>query len=238
MARKRRYHHGALEAALVDEAFAEVCASGAEQVSLRRVAQTVGVSASAAYQHFPDKAGLMAAVCDRGFDVLADRMRTALEAVDLPGAAGALARFAALGRTYVEFAAAQPHLFRHMFGGDRSATGDDAHDGPHEMSRTEASAAAVPAPVTPDDDAYVLLVHAITDLHDHGLLREGVGLAQGLDVLSWSLVHGFAALVVDGKLPPQAGPVLLALQSRLILSEDAARRVDLTTVLDAVARGR
>ena len=56
---KPRYHHGSLESALVDEAVHQIRERGADQVSLRGLAQTIGVSPSAAYQHFPDKAALL-----------------------------------------------------------------------------------------------------------------------------------------------------------------------------------
>src|SRR5918912_2670880 len=113
---KSRYHHGALEQALVDEAVRQVRERGADQVSLRGLAQIIGVSPSAAYQHFPDKAALLMAVCFEGFEELSRRMTTAVEAVTAEGDAGAVDRFLAVGRTYVEFAVAEPHLFRHMFG--------------------------------------------------------------------------------------------------------------------------
>src|ERR687884_904904 len=113
---KPRYHHGALEQALIDEAVRQVRERGAEQVSLRGLAQTIGVSPSAAYQHFPDKAALLYAVCGAGFTELTRRMTEAVDAVTAGGDAGAIDRFLAVGRTYVQFAVAEPHLFRHMFG--------------------------------------------------------------------------------------------------------------------------
>src|ERR671938_1127021 len=112
---KSRYHHGALEHALVTEAVAQVRERGADQVSLRGLAQTIGVSPSAAYQHFPDKASLLLAVCGAGFTELTRRMAEAVDAVTAEGDAGAIDRFLAVGRVYLEFAVAEPHLFRHMF---------------------------------------------------------------------------------------------------------------------------
>jgi AcrR family transcriptional regulator len=41
--------------------------AGSEEPTLRAVARAAGVSAMAPYRHFPDKAGLMAAVANRGF---------------------------------------------------------------------------------------------------------------------------------------------------------------------------
>src|SRR5919205_2844981 len=94
---KPRYHHGALEQALVDEAVRQVRERGADQVSLRGLAHTIGVSPSAAYQHFPDKAALLMAVCAEGFEELSRRMTAAVDAVTSEGDAGAVDRFLAVG---------------------------------------------------------------------------------------------------------------------------------------------
>src|SRR4051794_40701123 len=117
------YHHGALEQALVEEAVRQVRERGTDQVSLRGIAQIVGVSPSAAYQHFPDKAALLGAVCEAGTGELAQLMQAAVDAVREEGDAGAIARLQAVGRAYVEFAQQESHLFRHVFG----AAGADGH---------------------------------------------------------------------------------------------------------------
>src|SRR3954452_5135776 len=98
------YHHGALEQALVDEAVRQVRERGTDQVSLRGIAQTIGVSPSAAYQHFPDKSALLNAVCYAGSDELGRRMASAVDGVVDDGDAGAIGRFLAVGRAYVDFA--------------------------------------------------------------------------------------------------------------------------------------
>lgn len=80
-----------------------------EEPSLRAVARAAGVSAMAPYRHFPDKAGLLAAVADHGFNVL----RSALVAADdQPDAREALF---AQGMAYIDFARRNPALFRLMY---------------------------------------------------------------------------------------------------------------------------
>ena len=71
-ARKRRnqYHHGDLRRALIDEAARVIGARGVEHLTLRGVGQRLGVSRTALYRHFADKASLLAAVgysLNRGF---------------------------------------------------------------------------------------------------------------------------------------------------------------------------
>jgi AcrR family transcriptional regulator len=200
------YHHGALERALIDEAVRQVRERGTDQVSLRGIAQIIGVSPSAAYQHFPDKAALLGAVCLAGSDELGHLMTAAVDAVQAEGPAGAIGRFLAVGRAYVDFARLEPHLFRHVFGPagaeghtahDVAALGDDGVDGP-----------------------YRILLERIGELSERGLLRPGLEGAP-LDVLAWSLVHGFSSLLVDGFLPFEAGEAILTLFGRLVLTDDA-----------------
>lgn len=104
-----RYHHGDLRAALVEEGLKRLKNGPAEALSLREVARNVGVSATAVYRHFPDKAALLGALCAEGDEKLADAFAKAM-AKAKPG----LDAFNAMGRAYVRFALANPSLFRLM----------------------------------------------------------------------------------------------------------------------------
>ena len=87
------YHHGALEQALVDEAVRQVRRRGTDQVSLRGIAQIIGVSPSAAYQHFPDKAALLQRSASPAPASSGAAWESAVAAVPDDGSAGAVARF-------------------------------------------------------------------------------------------------------------------------------------------------
>ena len=106
----RRYHHGDLRAALVEAGLGLIEERAADDLSLREVARAVGVSATAVYRHFPDKAALLRALADAGLERLAAAQRAAAEA-----AGGGAAGFQATGRAYVRFALANPGLFRLTF---------------------------------------------------------------------------------------------------------------------------
>ena len=97
-----------LKDALVREA-SILLQQGIEAVSLRRVATAAGVSPMAPYRHFPDKAALLGAVAQKGFEALQGR----LEAAD--GTAKGREALIAQGVAYVAFAREQPALFRLMF---------------------------------------------------------------------------------------------------------------------------
>src|ERR687886_190777 len=154
---KPRYHHGALEQALVDEAVRQVRERGAEHVSLRGLAQTIGVSPSAAYQHFPDKAALLYAVCGSGFTELTRRMTEAIDAVTAEGDAGAIGRFLAVGRVYLDFAVTETHLFRHMFSASSAKGSQFTHPEDYLDVRWE-----------PGDDPHDLLLARTGELADAG----------------------------------------------------------------------
>src|SRR4051812_35717115 len=65
--KKRGYHHGDLERALVDAAVSMIREEGVRAFTLRRVGARVGVSRTALYRHFDDKAALLARVACDGF---------------------------------------------------------------------------------------------------------------------------------------------------------------------------
>lgn len=173
------YHHGDLRNALVDAAVSLVVAKGAEGFSLREAARAVGVSPAAAYRHFADKDALLAAVAFAGFRRLARSMRAAAARKSRSGdvRVRAAAAFAAVGEAYVEFAVEQPSLFRVMFGPWCQL----AQGLPEEMNE--------------EDDPYLGLVQILD-----GLVAVGVIPAErraGAELPSWSMVHGFASLLVE-----------------------------------------
>ncbi len=107
-----RYHHGRLGAALTEAATRLAREGGPEAVVLREAARRVGVSATAAYRHFPSHRALVDAVRRRAEAALCQRMRD--ELAGMPDGAGP-ARLRAYSRGYLAFALAEPGLFRTAF---------------------------------------------------------------------------------------------------------------------------
>jgi AcrR family transcriptional regulator len=91
-----------------------------EEPSLRAVARAAGVSAMAPYRHFADKAGLLAAVADHGFESLKSVL---IAADDQPDAREALF---AQGMAFIDFARSNPALFRLMYSHQYGRAGSDA----------------------------------------------------------------------------------------------------------------
>jgi len=108
-AEARPYHHGDLRRALVDAARRILEAEGPTALSLRAVAREAGVSPAAPYHHFKDKAELLDAVAEEGWELLDAAMAHAREAAEPRD------KLNALGIAYVCFARENPALYRVMY---------------------------------------------------------------------------------------------------------------------------
>jgi len=74
---RESYRHGAVRAEAIAAAYAQVEACGHELVSLRRVADALGIVHRSLYNHFDDREALLDAVAERGFIALASLIATA-----------------------------------------------------------------------------------------------------------------------------------------------------------------
>jgi len=110
-AKASNYHHGSLRLALIHAARDILESQGYDALTLRATARRVGVSQAAPYNHFADKAALLAAVAALGFKEFAAAMRQEMVAAENPRA-----RLNAAGIAYVAFATSNPGLFKLMFG--------------------------------------------------------------------------------------------------------------------------
>ncbi|MBM3523194.1 MAG: WHG domain-containing protein [Alphaproteobacteria bacterium] len=178
--RPDRYHHGDLRAALLAAAERILERDGLAGLTLRAAARETGVSHAAPKNHFGDLAGMLSDLAAAGFDRLAETMRAAVRDAAAPGAG-----MKAMGGGYVAFARRYPALFVLMFRGERL-----------DMRRPGLRKSAM--------DAMQLLVGAVGERRgetvDATLTLEQAAQVAG----AWSLVHGFALLLIDGRLQPLA----------------------------------
>lgn len=172
-----RYHHGNLREALLRAALELIENDGLAGLSLRAVARCAGVSHTAHYHHFADRAALIAALAEEGFLMLREAMAARMEAFGDPRL-----RFRQAGVAYVLFAVAHPAHFRVMF----SAEVADKTEHPSLAAAAQSTRA--------------VLIESIVACQEAGLLREEDG--QVLSLTAWSLVHGLAMLMLDGHLGP------------------------------------
>ncbi|HXQ13376.1 MAG TPA: TetR family transcriptional regulator [Caulobacteraceae bacterium] len=110
---KPAYHHGDLKSALITAAMAAVEQAGPDAVSLRDLAQSLGVSRAAPYRHFADRDALLAAVAAKGFEELIAVYENALSG---PGDGRERLRRGLVD--YLEFARRRPGLHALMFESD------------------------------------------------------------------------------------------------------------------------
>lgn len=115
MAGHSPYHHGDLRSALLQEANVMLKESGIDGLSLRQLAERVGVSRMAPYHHFRDKHDLLCALATEGFRELDKLIEQATpdNAAKAPDLQATLARFV---RDYLRFAIDNPDRYELMFG--------------------------------------------------------------------------------------------------------------------------
>jgi AcrR family transcriptional regulator len=171
------YHHGALRDALIRSAREILESEGYEALTLRAAARRAGVSQAAPYNHFADKAALLAAIAALGFREFAAAMRHEMDATVDPQA-----RLNAAGIAYVAFATSNPGLFKLMFG---SNAHQESGDPDLDAARTSAYEALRGA------------VHAVQQSDPRDAAQEEL---EGLR--SWALVHGLATMINEGTIGP------------------------------------
>lgn len=115
----RPFHHGDLRNALLERAEQTLRDEGIEALSLRELARQVGVSHGAPRSHFIDRRALLDALAVRGFERLAEALRTAIDA----GADYEQSLHAAL-LAYLEFAQTDAALMDLMFAAKLDAPTD------------------------------------------------------------------------------------------------------------------
>ncbi|MBV8385894.1 MAG: TetR/AcrR family transcriptional regulator, partial [Acidimicrobiia bacterium] len=109
--RARKGEGELLHSEILDAAERLLIETGSEEaVSIRRIAEAVGVTPPSIYLHFADKDELLLAVCERQFGELHRVMEAAVEGVDDP--VEAVYR---RGKAYVRFGLDHPEQYRILF---------------------------------------------------------------------------------------------------------------------------
>jgi AcrR family transcriptional regulator len=108
--RKADYHHGNLRAALIQDGLRLIEQKGIRALTMREIGKRLGVSRTASYAHFKDKAVLLAAIRDAGFVEFEKDLKAAKDGVE-----GFAARMDAMSLVYFRFAREHPAHFEVMF---------------------------------------------------------------------------------------------------------------------------
>ena len=180
----RKYHHGDLKNALIQAGIKILSTEGLAALSLRKVAQRAGVSHAAPYAHFADKQAMVAAISTAGYRQLYDRLESAvMKYQDDP-----LRQLVEAAWAYLQFAIREPAHFKLTLSGVVEKEQD------------------YPAFVEMTGKAFRLLVQLTESCQQAGILRPGPPEQAAISV--WSLVHGFASLVLEGQISPSLGEVV------------------------------
>lgn len=176
MPSQRPYHHGDLRAALLTGAERTLRDRGAAALSLRELARETGVSHAAPGRHFKDKQALLDALALTGFE----RLAQTLESADEP-TRPLERRLAALARAYLGFAVDNAALLELMFARK------------HDPDVSEQLAAAV-------DRSVGSFTRLIADAQRRGEIVAGD--PERITLAAAAGIHGLAAFVANGSLPP------------------------------------
>ncbi|MHC9294273.1 TetR/AcrR family transcriptional regulator [Mycobacterium sp. LTG2003] len=141
----------------------------AKAVSIRSVAQRVGVTPPSIYLHFADKDALLDAVCARYFEKLDEEMQRVAE--DQPSTIEVLR---AQGLAYVSFARQTPELYRLATMGE-GRPGSDVD-------------------VTLNSSAFVHMRTSVEALISEGIYPPGDPTSLALEL--WTAAHGVAAMLI------------------------------------------
>jgi AcrR family transcriptional regulator len=141
----------------------------ARDVSIRAVAERVGVTSPSIYLHFADKDALLDAVCARYFEKFDEEMQRAAE-----GQPTTLDVLRAQGLAYVRFATQTPELYRIATMGEGSPGSD------------------VDATLT--TSAFVHIRDSVRALMDEGIFATEDPTTVALEL--WTAAHGVTAMVI------------------------------------------
>jgi AcrR family transcriptional regulator len=157
------YHHGDLRRAILSAAVDAITAVGSANLSLRDVARRAGVSHAAPVHHFGDKAGVLTALAEEGFDLLAEALTAAGD------------DFAEAGVAYVRFAVAHPAHFEVMFRPDTHHRDDPALAAARARAGAVLARGAARKPGDYNDVAAWSLMHGFATLWQAGALPASLG---------------------------------------------------------------
>jgi AcrR family transcriptional regulator len=171
---RREEERDVLREKIVDAARELFVNEGIEKVSMRKVAEKIGYTATTLYDHFDDKDAMLLAICEADFLALRQAFEKIAKISD------PLQRLRKLGTAYVEFALRHPSHYRLMF------------MTPHVHQRDLPNEKIIKG--NPDQDAYAFLRETVSAVIAQGLLREEYGDPDLVAQVLWSGVHGLVAL--------------------------------------------
>lgn len=178
------YHHGDLQSSLLETATAMITELGIESLSLRKLAERIGVSRTAAYHHFKDKNDLLSAIAAQGFTVWQTQVKQIFNDSRLTDKE----KYHTFVHFYVRFATQNAAIYKLMFGSTLWKNKEKKEDEKTNSSQTLIDAAY---------PSFQYQVEMTKAWQQKGILpksQNSLRLAQ----VTWATLHGIAQLVIDG----------------------------------------
>ncbi|HEY3694776.1 TetR/AcrR family transcriptional regulator [Phenylobacterium sp.] len=158
-------------AEILDAAERIFVAEGYDGATIRRIADEVGVSSTALYMHFPDKAAILMEICERTLTQLLDRnTELAAKPVD------SVTRVRMMLEAYVRWGLQHPNAYNLVYSGPRP-NADAWPEGTTELSWR----------------CYEIYASVVREIAAAGRLRAGS--ADAAAQVSWMAGHGLVALL-------------------------------------------
>lgn len=173
---KSNYHHGDLRASLLQAATEMLAETGIENLSLRKLADRVGVSRTAPYHHFKDKNELLCAIAEEGFRHWHRQAETILAQQEL----SAREKYRQFVHGYIGYAADNPEMYELMFG--------------RAIWKQAAATQALKDVAYPSFQNQVTMTRKWQEMGLMSRDQDTLRLAQ----VTWGTMHGIARLLIDG----------------------------------------
>ncbi len=173
----RTYHHGDLYQSLLSASAEMIAEGGTECLSMRKLADRVGVSRTAPYHHFKDRNALLCAIAEQGFE----RVEALLQEVRSSTSSEPLATtFTQYVHTYIALAYQHREQYDLMFGREIWRNGTPTNS-LKERSRQH----------------FKSWLSWIEHLCQQNVIREGDSVLRTAQVY-WATLHGLCRLLNDG----------------------------------------
>ena len=147
---------------------------GDEALTMRRVADAVGITPMAIYRHFPNREALLKRLSDDCFNAVAKEWTERARSPDV------IKRLLSLGLPYLEYALAHPHFFDHAFSSPR----DDARRYPEDFRAGHSP-------------TFNVLVQTVVEGMEKGVLKRDD--PHDVSMAIWAHQHGLIALYRGGR---------------------------------------
>ncbi|MGO2511974.1 TetR/AcrR family transcriptional regulator [Marinomonas polaris] len=172
---KTQYHHGDLTKSLLESASLIIKEQGVESLSMRKLADTVGVSRTAPYHHFKDKNALLCALAEQGFYEQA-KMLHSLQAQKNTAEEG----FKKYVHAYLEYALQHNETYDLMYGRTLWKAGNPSDSLKAASKQT-----------------FKAWIDWVEELQEQNILPSN-NTPLRIGQTTWASLHGLARLFIDG----------------------------------------